>query len=414
MSIYQIAVVGAGPAGLASAIALKALGFDVSVFEQAAQIEAVGSGVLLQSNGLRVLEALGVLPRLAPKLRFCSRMTLESAGRCIFSIPYGDLPVPHAHCAAVMRRDLLAALLQTARESGVPLFLNRKVVGVQTGDGAKKRGVCVSFLGENGGEEAHAFDAVIACDGVRSPVRTALGILRGVSPLPAPPWLRTTVPVCTKNNTVRELWGRDGRGFGVFPLLGGETHFFCSAPPRAEWEKLLDNPAALSDWVDSWVHFGPDIFQMVRAVPEWGRVHYGVPAVVQATTWHKNGVFLVGDAAHAMPPNLGQGANAALVDALVLARLLAETAPDWSAAGSKYQAVRRPFVRKTQQAAGGLGFWAKKTNRTTQMLRDALVRGSGTVSPMRRHITHVTVGYNPPENGYFAPLDSASCDTINP
>ena len=122
-----IAVIGAGPAGLAAGIALHRLGFDAAIFEQAPQMEAVGGGILLHSNGLRALDALGVLPRLEAKLRFSGKLTLEAAGgHVLLSVSYADLPVPHPHCAVVLRYDLVDALLKTAQENAVPLFLDRK------------------------------------------------------------------------------------------------------------------------------------------------------------------------------------------------------------------------------------------------------------------------------------------------
>ena len=410
MRPLYIAVIGAGPAGLAAGIALKKSGFTVSVFEQAPQSEAVGSGLLLQSNGLRVLDALGTLPHLIPKLRPCTAMTLESGGRRIFTIPYAELPLSHPYCAAVFRRDLLQALLETARQNDVPLFPGRKCTGVQLPESGRG-GACLTFAGANGCETL-PFDAVVACDGVHSPLRNALGLLRGSAPLPCPPWLRVTAPVHTAESTVRELWGRDGRGFGVFPMAGNQTHFFCSAPPRLRWSALLADPAALQNWINGWEHFGSDIARLVRAVPDWGEAHYGIPAFVQTKAWHKSGVFLVGDAAHAMPPNLGQGANAALTDALILARLLACEAerdtnapPDWENAGRAYQNLRGSFVRKTQRAARGLGFWAEKTGPVTRFLRDEIVLNSAHIPALRNAITQVTVGRNQPEEAFLTLQD---------
>ena len=401
----EIAVVGAGPAGLAAGIALKKSGFAVSVFEQSPQSEAAGSGLLLQSNGLRVLDALGVLPRLLPKLRPCTAMTLESGGRRIFTIPYAELPLFHPYCAAVFRRDLLQALLETACQNAVPLFAGRRCTGAQLPE--RGSGICLTFAGANGCETL-PFDAVVACDGVHSPLRNALGLLRGKAPFSCPPWLRVTAPVHTAQSTVRELWGRDGRGFGVFPMGGNQTHFFCSAPPRAKWNALLQDPAALQNWINGWAHFGPEIARLVRAVPDWGAAHYGTPAFVQTNAWHKSGVFLVGDAAHAMPPNLGQGANSALTDALVLAHLLAREAerstkasPDWESVGRAYQNLRGSFVRKTQRAARGLGFWAEKPGPVTRFLRDEIVLNSAHIPALRNAITQVTVGHNPPEDAFL-------------
>lgn len=404
-----IAVIGAGPAGLAAGIALHRLGFDAAIFEQAPQMEAVGGGILLHSNGLRALDALGVLPRLEAKLRYSGRLTLEAAGgHVLLSVSYADLPVPHPHCAVVLRYDLVDALLQTAQENAVPLFLDRKFSGLTV----DKSGVFVSLVATNGTTETRRFDAVVACDGVHSPIRAALGLLPLGAEKPLPPWLRASSPVHTQSNAIREIWGNDGRGFGIMPLPHNETHFFCSAPPRDDWNALLADPAALDNWINSWKPFGPDVLEMVRNVPDWKTVHYGSPALVEAKSWHKGPVFLVGDAAHAMPPNLGQGANAALVDALVLARTLADAAEenslvDWEKAGRNYQAIRGPFMQKTQQAAHELGFLSHQTVPLVRLLRDEAMKKSACIIPIRNRAVEIAIGHNPPEDAFLGLLPRA-------
>ena len=402
----HVAVVGAGPGGLAAGIALRRLGFDVSVFEQAPQMEAVGGGILLHSNGLRALSALGVLPKLEPKLRYSGRMALESVGGAVLlSVLYADLPVPHPHSAVVLRYDLVDALLETAKEYDVPLFLDQKFSGITV----DANGVSLALTcGKSGTTETRTFDALVACDGVHSPIRNALGLLRGAAPRPLPPWLRASAPVATPDSTIREIWGDDGRSFGIMPLPGDETHFFCSAPPRETWNALLSDPSGVGDWIDGWAAFGPEVHRLARSVPNWATVHYGSPAFVQVKAWHKGPVFLVGDAAHAMPPNLGQGANAALVDALVLARTLAnENAKaqlDWELAGRVYQNLRGPFMRKTQEVARELGFLAHQTAPLVRLLRDEALIQSARIAPIRERAVEIAIGHNPPEDPYLTPL----------
>ncbi len=375
-------------------------------------MEAVGGGILLHSNGLRAPSALGVLPKLEPQLRYSGRMALESAGAAVLlSVNYADLPVPHPHSAVVLRYALVDALVETASEYAVPLFLDQRFSGLSV----DSEGVSLTLTcGKSGTTETQTFDAVVACDGVHSPIRNALGLLRGVAPQPLPPWLRASAPVATPDSTIREIWGDDGRSFGIMPLPGAETHFFCSAPPRETWNALLSDSNALNEWIDGWAAFGPDVYRLARAVPNWATVHYGSPAFVQVNSWHKGPVFLVGDAAHAMPPNLGQGANAALVDALVLARSLASenahangNLPDWEAAGRTYQSLRGPFMDKTQQVALELGFLAHQTAPLVRLMRDEALIQSTRIAPIRERAVEIAIGHNPPEDPFLAPLPDA-------
>src|SRR4029077_5924988 len=107
-------------------------------------------------------------------------------------------------------------------------------------------------------------------------------------------------------------------------------------------------------WIDGWRAVSPEAAEILGAVPDWSQVSYDELQEVTVRRWWSGGCFLLGDAAHAMAPNLGQGANSAMVDALVLVRLLHETLGGGGsprAVGRRYEAVRRPFVRRVQSAS---------------------------------------------------------------
>lgn len=360
----KLAIVGAGPAGLVAALAARRAGMEADVYEQAPAFGAVGSGIVLHSNGLRILEALGLLDRLRPHLRFSQRLLLcEPPDRTIAEIDYRNAPIPHNAAAVVMRYTLLDLLAVAAEEAGARLHLGRRCAG------ADGRGI-LRF--EDG--EARA-DAVIAADGVRSAVRTALGIPARVRELGIA-YLRGIGDVPTDDDAFREYWMPDGRQFGLCPLPGGRTFFFASAPFRG-WP-----PADPEAWIRSWEPFAP----MVRSVRDW---NYDEVKSVEAERWSAPPFHLIGDAAHAMPPNLGQGANSAMADALVLVRLLAEgRAPE-------YERVRRPFVEQTQRTADRLSRMARWTWGPARALRRAVVG----VAAQSETSLRLSAGFHPAEEG---------------
>jgi 2-polyprenyl-6-methoxyphenol hydroxylase-like FAD-dependent oxidoreductase len=382
---------------LTTSLAACQLGLAVTVFDQAPRFDQVGGGILLHSNGLRVLDALGALDTLRPALRFTQVMTLEAAGgRVLAAFDYAHFAVPHNHGAVLLRSTLQMALYDACRSAGVPVRFGHALTSLAQDDD----GVSLRFA--NG--TAERFAVVIGCDGMRSAVRQASGLGGPARPLPTA-WLRGTTPVRSESDAVREIWGDDGRGFGILPLPGDRTHFVCEAPPEEEWRRLLELPEALDVWRRSWAPWGEDVLRLVRGVPDWSALHYGRPGLVTLRRWHRGRVFLVGDAAHAMPPDLGQGANAAMVDAVVFVPLLARALRgdgDLEAAGVRYEAIRRPHIRKTQVAARSLSLASHLRSRLPRDLgRDLIAWNARMRTPLFREAAAIFIGLNPVEEPYL-------------
>ena len=140
---------------------------------------------------------------------------------------------------------------------------------------------------------------------------------------------------------MREIWLDDGRLFGIAPLAQGRTYFYCSAP-YGQWHETARDVRAMDRRL---ARRAPRSGEILGAVPDWTRVSYDELREVTVRRWWRGGCFLLGDAAHAMAPNLGQGANSAMVDALVLVRLLyaaLDSGGSHDEAGRRYEAVRRP------------------------------------------------------------------------
>lgn len=343
MGALRVGIAGAGPGGLTAAIACRRLGMDVTVFEQKAEPAPGGGGIVVADNGMRALGAIGLLDEFSRRSRPLTGFQVESgSGRVLVSYGYRWAGLRHG-CAGVRRSTLIGLLLRAAEHSGVKVRFGERCASVATEEGE----AVLTFL--TGSQEG--FDVVIAADGTHSALRQAITAdqqVRGIG----------FTALCGRSQRGqalplhREIWGEDGRVFGTFPLAGEETHFYCGGP-AGRWGGILHD--GVGTVLDSWADLGAEVMPVLRAVEDWGSAtHYFDIFEVRLSRWYEGRVFALGDAAHAMCPSLGQGGNAAMVDAVVLARLLGDSGNgelEMGAVGRVYQHVRKPFVTATQRMA---------------------------------------------------------------
>jgi 2-polyprenyl-6-methoxyphenol hydroxylase-like FAD-dependent oxidoreductase len=401
----RIAVVGAGPAGLTAAIAARRLGLDVVVYEQAAALGQVGGGIALQSNGQRVLASLDLLASFEPRMETARTFLIEGPGGARYArVDYGALPVPFPRFAVVLRAELQQHLLHAAERAGVRIRLARRCAGLL-------RDRTTTALRFADGSTAEA-SVVLGADGTRSTVRSSgrfaggprsvgIAALRGVVDRPATP------------GVAREIWLDDGRLFGIAPLPAGRTYFYCSAP-LGRWDETVGR---IGTWVDSWRAAHREAGDILAAVGDWTRVTYDELQEVRAPRWSGGRCFLLGDAAHAMMPNLGQGANSAMVDALVLVRLLAAAGDDGAAiddVGTRYEGVRRAFVRRIQRASHVAGRVATWRSPAARLVRRAMLALGAMGERVSRSGLRLGAGLNPAEERFLGPLDCVAPTTAQP
>lgn len=324
-------VAGAGIGGLTAALALHRHGWRVTVCERAAGPTAVGAGIVLAPNALRAFDTIGFdITRAAgravpaamglrrPDGRWLSRAdTAALAGR------FGGPPL--ALHRSALADALAAALPTTAIRYGVA------VTSVDDADGSP-------VVRTDAGDLDDA-DLVVAADGIHSPLRRQyfpdhLGLRHSGETA----W-RTVLPAAAHltGTATAETWGR-GERFGVVPLADGRTYLYATAvvpaghrPADVRAELLRrygtwhDPIPALLDRIDPAAVLQHDLYDLAAPLP---RFHHGRLA------W-------LGDAAHAMTPNLGQGGCQAVEDAAVLGHLLAGAGPtEVPAALAAYSAAR--------------------------------------------------------------------------
>jgi 2-polyprenyl-6-methoxyphenol hydroxylase-like FAD-dependent oxidoreductase len=314
-------VVGAGIGGLAAAVALRRVGWSVSVLERAPIIAEVGAGLTLWPNAVKALAALGldVSDRTVPTISRGNLLTPK--GRWVRRSHPEDVGV-----LAIHRADLHDVLRKALPESA--LHTDAEVTAVAT-DGT------VTCAGEK-----LSADLVIAADGVNSITRRTLWsgsavfqhrtVWRGVTPSGAVWPVRETLTL--------------GRGMqvGVLPLPDERVYWFLTANAAKPNQLYADDRAEVLRRLRHWHRPIPEL---VAATPEDQVLHNDIVDIDPLPTFVKDRVVLLGDAAHAMPPDLGQGACQALEDAVVLGAALADDDLE------RYDCERRARVQPMTAAA---------------------------------------------------------------
>jgi 6-hydroxynicotinate 3-monooxygenase len=352
----SIAIVGAGMGGLASAAALRRLGNDVTVYEQATQFTRLGAGIQIGCNAMKVLRELGLESRLRRQSFYPRSWNNRDwrTGEVKFDMVFGEVaeqkfgaPYLLAH-----RGDLHAALASAVPDPCIKL--SHKLIGLdETSDGVR-----LTFAN---GATAVA-DAVIGADGVHSAVRN---MLFGAAPLNFTGRIayRTTFPAAllqgNKIDDCTKWWGEDRHIVIYYVKPDRSEVYFVTSQPEPDFK------------IESWSAKG-DVKELRRAFEGFdrqvGNVLAACPdvhkwALVDRDSldrWAQGNVTLLGDACHPMTPYMAQGAAMAMEDAAVLSRCLDGVERDGVAnAFQRFEASRKARTTRVQQ-----------TSRTNTWLKD--------------------------------------------
>jgi len=350
----NVVVAGGATGGCAAALFLARAGACVTLLERVAQPRAIGAGIGLAENGMAVLEALGLAPAIEARARQVgSPRVVDGRGRTLLT-PGEQAP----RVWMVRRSDLQSALLDAvAAEPGVATRFGADVTAAHPEGRVTVRSAT--------GIAELAADLVIGADGVHSQVRESGSFearvgWRGI------PYLRGLVTGVEPTGV--EAWTAAGL-FGSFAVEKG-VYFYASAGSPAVREAVHGND--LEGVRAAWGRAYPAGAPILAAVERWDDLYVQRVIRVDCGRWHDGRLALVGDAAHAMAPNLGQGANSALVDAAVLVDEL-RRASDLTAGLAAYQARRQPAVRYVADTAARLGRLAERTDPISRLLRDRLL-----------------------------------------
>jgi 2-polyprenyl-6-methoxyphenol hydroxylase-like FAD-dependent oxidoreductase len=362
----SIAVVGAGIGGLAAALALRRAGFHVQVHERADVLSAAGAGLTLQPNGIAALRQLGLerVERAGAVLRVGGLLRWDGLPLSVLPRERGAALLERAGAPVVgiHRATLQDLLLDALGRDAVQLA--RDCTGYQS----KGAGVRIHFAD---GSQTEC-DALVGADGLGSAVRSRL--VGDGAPVYAgyTSWRGVAPDLCgLAPDFAAEMWGR-GLRFGGCAIDAGRFYWFAVANAPAG-EREPDGPQRKQGLLARFAGWGSRVPTLIASTPEDAILRTDISDRPPLARWGEGAVTLLGDAAHAMTPNLGQGACQALEDACVLGRELSR-ASSLEAGLRAYETARIPRANAVVVAARRLGAVAQWQHPAACALRDTLFR----------------------------------------
>ncbi|WP_436520996.1 FAD-dependent monooxygenase [Actinoplanes sp. HUAS TT8] len=337
----RVAVIGSGIGGLSAAIALRAKGFEVDVYDQASELSEIGAGVSLGGSGMRVLDALGLGPAVREASANLHRIEFHHwlSGDIFYQHPMGSWYEQRfgGPFLGIHRADFHQILLSAYGDK--PHLGHRCVALRESPDG-----VDLEFAN---GSTTHA-DVVVGADGLRSTVRAHVGE-PDEAVFSAMSCFRGLVPVDRVPGGDRfglTFFLGPGRHLVAYPVRGGELINFVAYVPDPEWtQESWSARCAPEDAVAAFHGWNPVVTTLLANAVETGR--WALYDREPLRTWSTGRVTLLGDAAHPMLPHAGQGTNQAIEDAAALATYLESDLPLHEAL-QRYERLRKPRTRQIQ------------------------------------------------------------------
>lgn len=329
----KITIIGGGITGLTTALALQKLGFSCQVFEKAPELNEVGAGIWMQPNAMKVLDWLGVGERVRSAGQQLQRVELTDRNLVpLKKLEQSDLQDEKYHLTTSIHRARLQKVLFNALPDGT-LHLGKAYQGHQIEKGAVK-------IKSNKGDELT--DLLLGADGIHSKVRQKMfsdsssrysgqTCWRGIAPFVLPK---------ERLHQGHEAWGRKVR-FGFAPISDEEVYWFAvaNAPQGGK-----DEPGTVKEKLKTMYQgFNPLIQEIIDQTPPGKILRNDICDLKRLPTWHQNRICLLGDAAHATTPNMGQGGGQGVEDAYYISNILARE-QNYLQAFAQFEKERRKKV----------------------------------------------------------------------
>ncbi|WP_340689067.1 NAD(P)/FAD-dependent oxidoreductase [Sphingomonas liriopis] len=360
-----MAVAGCGPAGLAAALLLARDGHRVTIVERFDAPAPIGSGLMIQPTGLAVLRALGLEATLVARSARIDRLFGQANGRTVLDVAYATLGQAGLCGFGVHRATLFAVLHDAVTAAGIPIETGRAIAGSDMTSGNRR---CLVFAD---GARSAPFDLIVDALGTRTPLAPPCGRELGYGAV----WASLRAVPGFAGDALEQRYRRASTMAGVLPIgrsPGAEADqaaFFWSirADRVAAWRD-----AGLDAWKDEVRALWPATTPLLDQIAERDQLTFARYAHRTLPTPVGPAMIHIGDAWHSASPQLGQGANMALLDAYALAKGLRES-DDVAAGLAAAVALRRRHVRLYQALTALFTPVYQSDSRLLPFVRDRLV-----------------------------------------
>ncbi len=319
-SMKKVAVIGGGPAGASAGVFLSRSGFDVTVFEKVAEPGPIGAGIMLQRTGRKVLSELGVLDVVEGNgARIEHFRGYNRNGKRVLNL---DLRKSGSYGLGAQRGAIFESTFGQLKESFANIITGAEVVDVLSTSTGK-----VVRLSSN--EEVGEFDVVIVANGARSMLRKRFPITRTDKPQKwGALWALLESDDCQYQNSIIHKYSGTTKMLGFMPVgrlddsAKPKINFFWSIrmSDAAQWKKKQ-----FQDWKEDVITFAPEYEEIIDSLQDREQLTLAPYHDAFLNPMYSDGVFFIGDAAHAMSPQLSAGTNLALLDSWLLSQCFLES-----------------------------------------------------------------------------------------
>ena len=396
--MLKIAVVGCGIAGPPAAIFLKFLNAEITVFDKVEHLKPVGAGFLLQPAGLDVLNTLGIAKPLVKRgasiVGICGK---NHKDKVVLDLSYPDL-VSHHMGLGIHRAVLYEELSRKMTESNIRIINSCEISTLENNEDD-------AWLTDSNGNRYGPYDCIIIADGTRSHLRASLPSKINVKPYE---W-GALWAICKDrghqfNNVLEQVYKHTEIMAGILPMGFEDEQLYISffwSLQRSQFNSWLKTPFPIwkKQVIDIWPKLAP-LFEQLTSHKDFAFASY---ADVKMYPWHHKRTVIIGDAAHGMSPQLGQGANLGLIDAKILYECLSQYPVHQALA--LYTHRRKAQLKFYQTASRFVTPWFQSSSQMMGKFRD-MFHGAFCRTPILRHQMLLTLACM--KTGYLTstPLDS--------